>query len=59
MFFMSQNKKTKSLLGFFETSFVNAINLTLFTLDLASGRLFRQGQKAAAFFHPNITKNSL
>jgi hypothetical protein len=35
-------------LGFFETSFVNAINLSLFTL--ASGRLFRQGQKVATFF---------
>jgi hypothetical protein len=48
MLFMRLNQRTKSLLGFFEASFVNAINTNLFTL--ASGRLFRQGQKAATFF---------
>jgi hypothetical protein len=42
------NQRTKSLLGFCETSFVNAINPLLFTL--ASGKLFRQGQKVATFF---------
>ena len=48
MIFVSSNQRIKTLLGFFETSFVNAINLSLFTL--ASGRLFRQCQKVATFF---------
>ena len=48
LLFIRLNQRTKSLLGFFETSFVNAINLSLFTLTL--GRLFRQGQKVATFF---------
>jgi hypothetical protein len=44
LLFVRLNQRTKSLLGFFETSFVNAINAinpSLFTL--ASGRLLRQG----------------
>jgi hypothetical protein len=48
MLFVRVNQRTKPILGIFETSFVNAINLNLFTL--ASDRLFRQGQKAAIFF---------
>jgi hypothetical protein len=48
MLFMRLNQRTKSLLGSFEISFVNSIDLRFFTL--ASGRLFRQGQKAAIFF---------
>ena len=39
---------TESVLGFFQTSSANRICRKLFTL--ASGRLFRQGQKAATFF---------
>jgi hypothetical protein len=54
---MRLNQRTKSLLGFFETSFVNAININLFTLD--SGRLFRQGQKAATLFTKIPQKQSL
>jgi hypothetical protein len=54
---MRLNQTTKSLLGFFETSFVNAINTNLFTLD--SGRLFRQEQKAATLFTKIPQKQSL
>jgi hypothetical protein len=43
MLFMGLNQRIKSLLGFFEASFANAINRNLFTL--ASGRFFRKGQK--------------
>jgi hypothetical protein len=51
LLFIRLNQRTKSLLGFCcccLTSFINAINLSLFTL--ASGRLFRQGQNVATFF---------
>ena len=57
MFFMKLNQRTKSMLGFSETSFINAINLNLFTLAL--GRLFRQGQKAAIFFTKILQDRSL
>ena len=40
-----------------ETSFVNAINLSLFTL--ASGKTLRQRQKAATFFTKIPQKQSL
>jgi hypothetical protein len=46
--FMRASHRTESMLGFLETSFLNAINLNLFTL--APSRFFRQGQKAAIFF---------
>jgi hypothetical protein len=36
------------MLGYFEISFINAINLNLVTL--ASGRLFRKGQNAVTDF---------
>jgi hypothetical protein len=52
MLFMRGNQRTKFILGFSETSFVNAIKINLFTL--ASGRLFRQRQKVATFFPPNL-----
>jgi len=48
-------QRTKSMLGVSESSFVNAINLSLFT----SGRLFRQGQKAATIFTKISQKQSL
>jgi hypothetical protein len=48
MLFIQHNQRTKTLLSISKTSFVSAINLSLFTL--ASARLFRQGQKAATFF---------
>jgi hypothetical protein len=48
MFFIRENYRTESMLVFFDISFVSAINLSLFTLT--SGRLFRQGQKAATLF---------
>lgn len=37
------------MLGYFEVTFVNAVNLIFFIL--ASGTLFRQGQRAATFFN--------
>jgi hypothetical protein len=49
--------REQSLLGFFETSFVNArnaINPSLFTLT--SGRHFRQGLKGSHILHQNTTK---
>jgi hypothetical protein len=51
---MKLNQRTKSMMAVSETFFVNAINLSLFTL--ASGRLFRQGQKVAIFFTKNTIK---
>jgi hypothetical protein len=42
------SQKIKSMMGVSETSFVNAINLSLSTL--VSGRVFRQRQKVATFF---------
>jgi hypothetical protein len=48
MLFMRLKQRTNSLLGSFENSFVNSIDINLF--PLASGRLFQQGQKAAIFF---------
>jgi hypothetical protein len=42
------NQRMKSMLSFSETSFVNAINMNLFTLAL--GNLFRKVQKAPTFF---------
>jgi hypothetical protein len=56
MLFMKVNQRTKSMLGVSETSIVNAIHLSLFFL--ASDRLFRQEQKAEAFFTKNIKKTS-
>jgi hypothetical protein len=57
MLFIRLNQRTKFLLGFFETSLVNGSNINLFTL--ASGRLFREGQKAATFFTKIPQKQSL
>ena len=57
MLFMRLSQRTKSLLDFFETSFVNAINMNLFTL--ASGRFFRQLQKVPTFFTKIPQKQSL
>jgi hypothetical protein len=57
LLFIRLNQRKKSLFGFLETSFVTAINLSLFTL--ASGRLFRQGQKVATFFTKIPQKQSL
>jgi hypothetical protein len=48
MHLLRLNQRTKFLLGCFEMSSVNANNINLF--NLASGRFFRQGQKAAIFF---------
>jgi hypothetical protein len=42
------------MMGISETSFVNVINLNLFTL--ASGTLFRQGQKSSHILHQNKNK---
>jgi hypothetical protein len=50
-----ENKVSDGL--FFETSFINAFDMSLFTLALA--RLFRQGQKAAMFFTKIPQKQSL
>jgi hypothetical protein len=44
------------MLGYFEISFVNAINLNLFTL--ASGRLFREEQNVTTFY-TKLSKQSL
>jgi hypothetical protein len=55
--FIRLNQRTKCVLSFFETSFVSAINLSLFTL--VSGRLFSQGQKVATFFTKIPQKQSL
>ena len=49
--FMRPNKRTKSLLGFFRTSFVNAVNMIFFPFALASRILFRQGKKKFHFWH--------
>jgi hypothetical protein len=48
MLFMRLHQRTKSMMGISETSFVNAINLSLFTL--VSDRLFRKGQDVVTFF---------
>jgi hypothetical protein len=45
------------VLGFFEISFVNAVNVNLFAL--ASGRLFRHGPKSSHVFHQILTKQCL
>jgi hypothetical protein len=45
---MLVNQRTKTILDFSDVSFVDAVKINLFTL--ASGRLFRQRQKAATFF---------
>ena len=57
LLFIRLNQRIKSLLSFFETSFVSEINLSFFTL--ASGRLLRQGQKVATFFTTIPQKQSL
>jgi hypothetical protein len=44
------------MMGISETSFVNAVNLRLFTLTL--GRRFRQEQKVAIFFAKILQKQS-
>jgi hypothetical protein len=58
MLFMRVYKKTKSVLGFSETSFVSAkeVNKNLFTL--ASGGLFRQDKKQPNS-SPKYYRNSL
>jgi hypothetical protein len=56
MLFMRLNQRTKCMMGISETSFVDAINRSLFTL--ASGRHFRQGQKVP-IPHQNTIKQSL
>jgi hypothetical protein len=46
--------------AFFETSFVNAVNKNFLpNLTCASGRLFRNGQKAATFFTKISQEQSL
>jgi hypothetical protein len=49
MFFMTLNQKTKIVMGFLKTLFVNEININLLTLT--TGRLFRQGHKAVTLFN--------
>jgi hypothetical protein len=48
MLFMRLNQRTKFLMGLFEITFTNAININHFSL--ASGRLFRQGQNPVIVF---------
>jgi hypothetical protein len=55
MLFIRDSQRTKYILGFSETYFVNAINLNLFTLALASGRL-QIRVKIRHVLHQNITK---
>jgi hypothetical protein len=54
---MRLNQRTKSLLGFVQTFFDNAVNINLLTL--ASGRLFREEYKAATFYTKISKEQSL
>jgi hypothetical protein len=57
MHFARFNQRTKSMMGISETSFIHAINLSLFTLF--SSRFFGQWQKAATFFTKISQERSL
>jgi hypothetical protein len=56
MLFIRLNLRTKSLLGFFKTSFVDVININLFTLgslsDKSSQVLYQNNTETV--FHPHI-----